>query len=700
MINLKELKLKKAYDSDRDNLIDDFFIPALLCSVLYRRMAGFFSSGILSAAAHGVAGLIESEGKMMLIVGEQIHDEDFEAMQKATQDPKRFAEKILMKEIEKIEPFLTEEHVEALGWMLANDLLEIKIGLVTGGGLFHLKVGIIQDSEGNKLSFSGSDNETPSGWKRNIEEFKVFRGWVPEEHDWFETDEEKFERFWNGRADRVIVVDLPEAIRRKIIRSVPKKKSDLKIFQNHRKNESNVSDMKRRLLEPIKITLRPPQIKAVAAWMENGHRGILSMATGTGKTKAALAIVSEVEKERGPLCVVLALPYAHLARQWIENDIRLQFPQAAILEAHSGATGWQKKIRLYLEGFRAGTFQQLFIVTLYTTLASPDFLSNFKTKDISPANTLFIGDEVHNLGAPISRRGMIEEFGMRLGLSATPTRYFDEDGTSEVLKYFSGVVYEYSIKEAIADGYLVHYDYHPIPVEFTPTEYDEYIELSKKVNKKIASTKRESSDHFLENADLQRLLLERSKIIKKSENKLKGFEVLVRDMKLKGRVEHLLVYCDDMGQLERVKDVLNNLGVLYQKFTEEESIQDRVRILSAFSERAYQCLVAIRCLDEGVDVPSVKTAVIIASTTNPREYIQRRGRVLRKDPKDPEKKKAVIYDFVVFPPRALDPSLMKIERGILKKELGRVKEFLETADNKAEIYSTLLEVMSRYGVLF
>jgi len=701
MKNLREINLKKAYDSDRDNLLRDFFIPALSAAKTYKRLTGFFSSGILAAAARGVAGLITNNGKMSLIVGAQVHDEDLAAIQRATSDPESYVEKILSKELDGIEKFLTEEHVEALGWMLANDLLEIKIGLVTSGGMFHMKVGIIEDATGDKLSFSGSDNETPSGWKHNIEEFKVFRGWMEDERGWFAADEEKFERFWNKRSDKVVIVDLPDAIRQRMIRSIPKRKEDLKIFKKREKD--GLPPIKTSTpTKPRQVVLRKHQQEAISAWVAKGFSGILSMATGSGKTKTSLAIVDKITADTGAVCAVVALPYAHLVGQWIEKDIRPQFPEAAIVEVHGEAHGWRDKIKLYLDGFKAGTFKQLFIVGLYHSLASDDFISIFRSRVNKKLNYLLIADEAHNLGATENQKAMLPEFNMRLGLSATPSRHFDEDGTAAILNYFGGVAYEYTLKQAIADGHLVHYDYHPIPVTMTQEEYEEYISLSSKIRRGAAasSAKHEQGDSFRDNAYLQKLLLERSRIIKKSANKLQELSSILAKMKSEGRIKNLLIYCDDLHQMERVKVILDELGLLYQKFTEKESLQERSQILTAFARGEYQCLIAIKCLDEGVDMPSVKSAIILASTTNPREYIQRRGRVLRKDPDDATKQKATIYDFIVLPPVAMEPALMRIEKGILKKEFSRVKDFLESADNKSAIYETLLEIMSRYGVSF
>ncbi|MFA5744987.1 MAG: DEAD/DEAH box helicase family protein [Candidatus Paceibacterota bacterium] len=691
MKSLKEIQFKKAYDSDRDDLLKDFYIPAISAGVSYKRLAGFFSSGILSAAARGVADFIENGGSMKLIVGIDIHEDDYNAMQSSLKDPERYILEHFDKNFKEIEDLLREDKVEALGWMLANHKMEIKLGLVRGGGLFHLKVGIIEDKDGNKVSFSGSDNETPSAWKHNVEEFKVFRGWIEDELDYFKSDEEKFDRFWSGKGTRAIVVNLPDAIRDKLVKSIPHNKKDLKIFKKHEKS-AQIAELPSQSLKE-KVELRECQNKAFEFWEAHQNKGIFAMATGAGKTITALMAAKSIFEKKEECCAIIAVPQLHLATQWIEDDIRKMFPDALIIEAHSQASEWRAKVSQALSDFGDGFSKQIFIVTLYATLSSKDFLEVLDKKIVSNRAYMLIADEMHNLGAPEYSKGMIDKINIRLGLSATPTRYFDEKGTKDLEDYF-GDVYEYSIADAIRDKILVPYEYHPIFIEMTGDEFQEYVEISEKIKR--------NNFRGMSNADtdgkkfLEYLFRERVKIIKKSKNKLPALEKIIIELKKDSLAHKMLIYCDSIEQVKSAQEVLNSQGIYSHKLTEQESMKERKQILDSFAQNNYDALVAVKILDEGVNVPSVETAVIVASSTNPREYIQRRGRVLRKSP---GKHHAHIYDFIVLPPsQSLSGELKIIEQNILKREINRVQDFYNTAENKSFVMSQIIDKMIKFGV--
>lgn len=689
-MDYKDLNLKKFYDSDKDNLLQSFFIPTLSLTKKYRRLAGFFSSGILSAAARGIVGLIENGGNMQLMIGANLHYEDLAIAEDAQKNPGKYLEKVMIEELDKISDMFVRDHVEALGWMLANNLLEIRIGIVKDGGLFHLKVGVMEDFMGNKLSFSGSDNETPSGWRHNIEEFKVFRNWIPEETGYFVADEEKFDRFWSGTASKVNTMPLPEAVKKRLIITAPKKKENLKIWKKKHDADNHVPTYQNPA--PRSVDLRPHQKNAIDLLNSHDGRGILSMATGSGKTITALAYAKNASTTN-PLCTVIAVPYIHLAAQWIEKDIRPMFPGVPIIEVHGQAKDWRLQLPLFLSGFRSGAFKQIFIVGLYGSLADQDFVKILTRSKIDPSNLLFIADEVHNAGATEARNSLLDNYGKRLGLSATPERYFDEEGTDVVKNYFGGVIYEYSLSQAIRDGFLTPYSYFPIFVRLNDEEYSKYEEISSKISRLIASN-RNSDTEIFDNIDVKRLLLQRSKLIKNANNKIVEISSLLSNLNKNG-IANTLIYCDGMEQLDKVQSILNDLSVINHKFTQNETVRVREEILKNFAEGIYKALVAVKCLDEGVDVPATQMAIIMASTTNPREFIQRRGRVLRKDPM---KSKATVYDFIVLPPSRGQKFISQLEQTIIKKEFERVRDFIETASNKAEIYSNFLAIMQEFGV--
>lgn len=707
-MNLKELNLKKSYDSDENDILNDFYIPALSNSVVYKRLAGFFSSSSLAIAAKGLSNFIINGGKMKLITSAKLQKADMDAIQNAHKNPEKIIEKIFLDDLNSIENEFVKDHISALGWMIANGKLEIKIAIINKNindkeemirrGMFHQKVGILEDCDGNKLSFSGSDNESANSWQYNIEEFKVFHDWVKSEKSYFDTDDKRFDKFWSGESIRMKLINAPEAIKKKLIEIAPEDIEKINLEKYYKKAEKIESTVENKIQKKDilfekkeKKNLYPFQLDAVNAWLDNKKIGILEMATGTGKTIVALGAVENISKEKKNICVTLVVPYKHLTSQWIK-DIEIQLPDAVIVEAHSGAHRWKHKLSRLLTDYGDGFIKQLFIVTLYSTFSSKNFIDLIKSKINKNNEYMVIADEMHNLGAPKYSLGMVNEFGLRLGLSATPVRHFDELGTQALIKYFDKVVYDYPLGKAIKDGFLVHYDYHPNFIRMTNREFAEYLELSKKI---INNLHRGINDEE-KNDYLKRLLIIRSKILKNSNNKLNAFRILIKKLKEEEKINHLLVYCDSGGQLKKAQEIINEINIISHKFTEKESMSERQSILDKFDKGLFDCLVAIKCLDEGVNVPSTKTAIILASSTNPREYIQRRGRVLRKNP---GKDKANIYDFIVLPPdNILDEKLKDIEQTIIKKEINRVQDFLETADNKSLIINHLSDIMIKYNV--
>lgn len=288
-----------------------------------------------------------------------------------------------------------------------------------------------------------------------------------------------------------------------------------------------------------------------------------------------------------------------------------------------------------------------------------------------------------------SRIGLLEEYNYRLGLSATPRRYFDEEGSELLLHYFGETVFRYDLKKAIEDGHLTPYNYYPIIVNLSDEEYQEYIDLTRSI------IRQSNASDETESRLLEILTMKRSLITKKAVNKISSFQELISKLNNLSTVYNLLVYCQDSEQLVKAQKILNTHRIINHKLTDKESTQDRNTILKGFANKEYQAIVAMNCLDEGIDVPSTESAIILASSGNPRQYIQRRGRVLRKSD---GKEIAHIYDFIVLPPPIhLDQSLEKYDRMIIKKELVRVWEFLDGANNKLQIINSVSPLMLHYN---
>jgi superfamily II DNA or RNA helicase len=695
----RDLELSKVYDSDKDDLINDFYVPALSDSILYKRITGYFSSGSLSLASAGILSLIKNNGKMMLVTGVDVSDEDYDALKSGVENDflsDYFEKEILSSSGGEL------DHLKLLSWMIAKDRLEIKIAVMpeTARGVFHPKVGVMYDKNGDKIAFSGSVNETAGGWLNNHEEFKVFRSWNFEENSYLEKDELKFDKYWNSDVDKFSVISLPKALKDEFLKIRPSDQEfneiEKRVLADYSQKktvvESTSSDAKN-LDYPIDVNKKKAlydyQEIAVENWVNNGYRGILEMATGTGKTLTSLGAIERAFNDKDRLFVIIGAPQGHLIEQWREIVLD-QLPDVSVDVCDGDNKNWRHDLDSKLFDYKNKIIDRAIILTTYTTLSSDDFISLFKSKYDNSQDYLFVADEMHNSGATRNSRCLLEEFNLRLGLSATPERYFDDDGTEKIYKYFGDTVYEYSLKRAIDEGKLTHYEYHPILINMTNEEYEEYL----KITRQMITLANKSDDQSMERLD--RLMMKRAEITKKTEAKYHEFNEVIKELVQNKKDDYLLIYCQDSEQLTECQKTINSFGIINHKLTEKENNKVRKELLREFSNGGYKALVAMNCLDEGIDVPATKTAIIMASTGNPRQYVQRRGRVLRKSE---GKEMAYIYDFIVIPPKDLPLSLIsKAERSIIKRELKRVGDFLETADNKLEIINYLSDTMSDYGV--
>lgn len=442
------------------------------------------------------------------------------------------------------------------------------------------------------------------------------------------------------------------------------------------------------LRTPDWVEPRPYQRRAVGAWLGANARGVLRMATGTGKTVTSLIAAAEVaDRLDGQLALVVAVPYQHLVDQWVAD---LRDFGSTPTRAYESRAKWQGSLESDVVEFNRGFRDGLVVVTTHDTFASDTFgriLGRINREEV-----MLIADEVHHLGAEHRRTALPERVQLRLGLSATPERFYDDEGTEELFEYFGDVVYEYALPEAIRNDHLCEYYYVPHVVELTPDEAEEYLDLSRTIARLVGRQGGDLGDTGLQgNAELKFALFDRARLVGTAENKLDRLANLVdrRD-----EVEHTLVYCGD-GTVEgsvadrTVRHVdaalgdLRSLGVNARRFTADESRGEREELLDAFERGEVEVLVAIRCLDEGVDVPATETAYMLASSSNPRQFVQRRGRILRTHP---GKQHAVIHDFVVAPPAEIRETdgandRFATERKLVRSELERVALFAEPARN-------------------
>ena len=451
---------------------------------------------------------------------------------------------------------------------------------------------------------------------------------------------------------------------------------------------------------PPSLRLRSYQKQAVNNWFANNGRGTLKMATGSGKTITALAITWELYSQINLQVLLVVCPYRHLVTQWSRECEKFGLDPVLAFE---NVRNWQTQLSTQLYNIGSGSQQFLTVITTNSTLISDGFQSQLK---YFPQKTLIIGDEAHNLGSPKLEESLPHNVGLRLGLSATPERYFDEVGTQSVFDYFGAVLQpEFTLRDAINQGALVRYLYYPILIELTESESIAYSKLTQKIGRVLMYKQRENGDliNIEDNEDIKSLLIQRARLVSAAENKLNALREL---MSSRRETSHTLFYCSDGSQeaegranLRQLKEVTRILGVelgyRVSTYTAQTSLMEREDLRTQFEIGELQGLVAIRCLDEGVDIPAIKTAVILASSSNPRQFIQRRGRVLRPHP---GKERATIFDMIVLPPD-LDRSTLEVERNLLRKELRRFVEFADLADNAGEARMILFDLQMRYGLM-
>jgi DNA phosphorothioation system restriction enzyme len=685
-------------------MVRDFFNPCLEASTLYRRAAGYFTSSGLALAARGVASLAARQGKMQLVVSPHLEPADVDALSAAAENPMGALRAITARSLADIEDALIKDRLNALAWLAASGLLEIKLALridakgAIARGIFHEKAGIFSDSAGNHVTFSGSSNETAGGLLENFESVKVFCSWKDSEGRVRE-EIDNFESLWQNATPGLKVLEFSsvgkELLERYRDASRPPPGIPLGVAQPVAQHIN--------FRPPPGIELRPYQKDAIRAWSQNHGRGILEMATGSGKTLTALMLASKVAERNDSLVLIVVCPFINLCRQWIREMAAFGLDPIAAFE---GRDRWQS---LFEEGYQrvsAGLSPIHAIVTTNATFMSEGFQARLQPRVTTGAfHHLLIADEVHNLGAPGIKAMLPEGISMRLGLSATPERHYDLVGTQTVFDYFGGKIFSYSLEQAISDGRLCPYRYHPVVVDLTESEAEAYEEISAKLAKLMPG-----ADHDEEiGQGALRLLIKRARLLASASNKITALDALIAS--LSERPHKAIFYCgdgrttdsitdDEVRQIQAVARLLGEKhGLRVRNFTYREKPEEREEILRDLASGFLDGVVAIRCLDEGIDLPDLRMGFLLASSTNPRQFIQRRGRLLRNSP---GKQRAVIYDFIVAPPDfggKHDDDAFNMERRFFQRELNRIVEFCRMAENGPEALSYLHQLRLTYNLL-
>ncbi len=710
---------KLSWNSLKDDLVEEFYRPALKDATLYQRKAGFFSSTTFMEITNEIVSMIKKNGRIQLITSPKLSSADIEIIEKSVEEKDKLISDLCLKEFFDDQDETKNDFRKLMAYMLVNEIkghpqLEIKIAFTEDGqGIFHEKLGIIHNSNGDIITFSGSVNETNYAWKKNIENFKVFCSWREgTDKQAVNDDILSFNDLWEGRETKVHIYDLPKVVKDKLLEIRPKSDTEFKeIFDRVCKKLG----FKQEEFEKESGELQQYQKDARENWIQNEFKGIFSMATGTGKTFTAFGCMSKLQQSQEQTVTIIACPQTHLVDQWRResktyNSIMPKEDQISTereVTCYSENPRWQKELESILMDYDEKLFSGEALIKNFIIYVTHKTLNSKKFKDyilsIKNGKKLLIIDEVHNIGSELSQPALLEEYECRLGLSATPIRHYDEEGTLALMGYFDNVVFELELKEAIEEGYLCSYDYFPFYAELNYEEMEVYDKLTRKIAEKYSNkAKHQSDDDYDNNPEIKR-----ANLIANTQNKL---DILQEILDSISNMKQTLIYCTSNPspalpfgsptQLDKVEKLLVKNNIVSTSVTFKNPTKDRSMILQKLAVGHYDCITAVRCLDEGVDIPSVETAIIIASSGNPKQYIQRRGRVLRLSKKT-GKEKAIIYDILVKPPLPDENSdISKRERKLVAKELLRHKEFASIALNRQDAIQTIKKVAKKYKIDF
>jgi len=673
-------KLKNRYRSDNDNLLKDFFIPSLKTSKTFNRATGYFSSNSLKHATEGLYDfIIKNKGKINLITSPFLTPKDFEEI-KDSQRSQEIAEKRIMEDLNKINAPEDLERLNLLAWLLENRIMDIKIAIpdsktALNNSIYHEKIGYFIHIDDSITSFTGSANESLNGYSINFESIFVFYDNMNENNNTAKDIMNDFDYMWSNKTTNLKVIELSDAIKDKIIKF---KRNDISFDTGEKILSTEFPKYEKT------ISLRDYQKEAIKEWKENNYHGIFEMATGTGKTITAVgAILNLLNSEFNGIIIILS-PLIKIAKQWF--DELKNFNIDSVLCSYENDL-WKTQLQAQYSNYLANKNKFICITSVYNTFFDKNYdffinlSSNFNTK-----NSLLVIDEVHNIGTDNFINKLPKNMKYRLGLSATLERFEDPDGTETIINYFNKIVYSFSLSKAIKNGYLTPYYYYPIFVTLTEDEKIKYKTIINNVFKKYQKNNKLSSDDLYKAETIAS----------------KKTESLINLLSLEKQNKSLIY--SPPGKDEEGNKIIHNItmnlgekGLKSHRYTSEEDPVVREKILNQFKKGIIDFLVAVRCLDEGVDIPEVSNAYFLNSSRNPKQFIQRRGRILRKKK---GKENAKIFDLIIehpFEETSIPQKLLKKIIKILTNDIDRMDYFAKDALNANEAHIILEDLKNKYS---
>ena len=692
------------YFLPEDPIGPEILIPAFRSATSVQGAFGWFTADWISRLAPGLAEYLTREGvaPIHFTVAPQFFAAELEAARKGIElDPslatKRIADLFARDGLGL--SALSRHALDCMSWMIAARILVLKVAVPRADSNYHPKIWLFDDGK-NQLLAHGSGNATGHGIESGVEHITVDVSWSSDGRSKVNKGMAQLTKWAKGCSKGIArVVELPDALREGIVRVAPRRPPSLEDYRDAVLSDGvpgwtrETANSLHGRFRSAKIVTEVPRLKipewlewkggkfghqaeAVTEWEKTGppHRGTLSMATGAGKTLTALicATRAQFRAEGRTFLVVISAPSVPLIKQWREEIQK--FGISAVTPTLAS------NLDLEMTGIFRGlgvTGTQVLVVT-NNLLCRNEFQESLRRRiHQHQVTSMLIGDEAHTLGARGFRANTPDFFEFRLALSATPRRQHDPDGTEHIFSFFGQTVYEFGLERAIGLC-LVPYDYYVHAATLDNEEMQQFVELTRSISR-AAARGQEDDD---ENSLLKRLLIKRRRIVETTTAKL---TLLKRVLELRDptRLENALVYASakDPGQFDSVASILDELGIRWAAVTQETTARPREleRVFDAFRAGGYQMLLAKKVLDEGVDIPSMREAFIVASSTVEREWVQRRGRVLRMRP---GKNFAVIHDFLGLPParlvrQKLDGSLDRL----IGTEIGRAYAFARHARN-------------------
>jgi superfamily II DNA or RNA helicase/HKD family nuclease len=731
---LKDKDFKYRYSTGRKDLPFDFCALALSNSTKLDIGLGYFSSASFNILSVGFAHFISNGGKMRLYINQYLTEDDYTLLQNnQTVD---FEERILQSFFSlKATLSKRDEHFfKCLSYLIQTKRIEIKIVIPKKGGLAHEKFGIFADENNDKVAFTGSMNLTAAALVKNIETIECTCSWKSEDsRERIEISEQDFAEIWDGINNNVFVFPAKKFCQ-EIVKTYPNVDSDELLLQEKEiiKKLTSNTITKEEIIPTIKEPhfpykypdgARPYQVEAYEKWVQNGKQGIFAMATGTGKTITSLNCALQEYKQDSSYQLLILVPTIALVEQWISEVGEFDFKN--IIPVFSENKNWRKQIVSLKNSIKRGVCKNFVLLSTYQSFLDSGFQQIFPQL---PDSMILIADEAHNIGSE-SVRAVFRKLHIkrRIALSATPNRIYDEEGTAELESFFNDkppYVYNFSMKKAIEEGRLMNYCYYPKMIYLNDDEMQDYAQITEQLMRLFDS----STKQFKDSQKAKKLLMLRKRILHKADDKMRVFREIITEIgqdKLKycfvyvpegkkmfdsdealfysntdNDLEDTEIYEESIIQmmLDATKDIFPNTTC--NTYTGKNSKAERKTILQGFENGQINVLFAMKCLDEGVDVPRAEYGIFASSTGNPRQFIQRRGRLLRRHDK---KKFAYIYDMIVVPDYQsphYSEEFWSMERSLVRGELARVAYFADTATNyHTDIEPTLKEVAGFYDLV-